>query len=55
MTDARWRAVIFASGPPTTLSSNLPGVLTQLRAVVGHALVLLAFDRGGIYPTAFTV
>ena len=56
MTDARWRAVIFSSGPPTSLSSNLPGVLTQLHAVVGpRAPVLLAFDRGGAYPTAFTV
>lgn len=56
VTDARWRAVIFSSGPPATLSSNLPGVLTQLRAVVGpRAPVLLAFDRGGAYPTAFTV
>ena len=55
VTDARWRAVIFSSGPPTSLSSNLPGVLTQLRAVVGHALVLFAFDRGGVYPTAFNV
>ena len=50
VTDARWWAVIFSSGPPTTLSSNLPGVLTQLRAVVGpHAPILLAFDR--VAPT----
>ena len=52
--DARGRAVVFASGEPTSLSSNLPGVLAQLRAVVGpDAPVLLGFDRGGAYPVAF--
>ncbi|HEV2370356.1 MAG TPA: hypothetical protein VGR90_10810 [Acidimicrobiales bacterium] len=52
--DARGRAVIFASGEPTSLSSNLPGVLAQLRAVVGpDAHILLGFDRGGAYPSAF--
>ena len=55
VTDARGRAVIFASGEPTSLSSNLPGVLAQLRDVLGPgAPVLLAFDRGGAYPSAFT-
>jgi hypothetical protein len=55
VTDARGRAVIFSSGEPTSLSSNLPGVLTQLRDVLGpNAPILLAFDRGGAYPTAFT-
>ena len=55
LTDARGRAVVFASGEPTSLSSNLPGVLAQLRDVLGPgAPILLAFDRGGAYPAAFT-
>jgi transposase len=53
--DARGRAVVFASGEPTALSSNLGGVLAQLREVVGpDAPILLGFDRGGSYPAAFT-
>src|ERR1035437_6019173 len=53
--DARGRAVVFGSGEPTGLASNLPGVLAQLRAVLGpHAPILLGFDRGGSYPSAFT-
>jgi hypothetical protein len=53
--DARGRAVVFASGEPTGLASNLPGVLAQLRVVLGpDAPILLGFDRGGSYPSAFT-
>ena len=53
--DARGRAVVFGSGEPTGLSATLPGVLTQLRAVIGpDAPVLLGFDRGGAYPAVFT-
>jgi hypothetical protein len=53
--DARGRAVVFASGEPTGLSSNLGGVLAQLRVVLGpDAPILLGFDRGGSYPSAFT-
>jgi hypothetical protein len=53
--DARGRAVVFASGEPTGLASNLPGVLKQLRQVLGpHAPILLGFDRGGAYPSVFT-
>jgi len=53
--DARGRAVVFGSGEPTSLASNLPGVLTQLRQVLGpDAPILLGFDRGGSYPSAFT-
>jgi hypothetical protein len=53
--DARGRAVVFGSGEPTGLASNLPGVLRQLRQVLGpHAPILLGFDRGGSYPSAFT-
>src|SRR5664280_1560004 len=55
LVDARGRAVVFGSGEPTGLSTTLPGVLTQLRAVIGpHAPVLLGFDRGGAYPLTFT-
>ncbi len=53
--DARGRAVVFASAEPTGLSSTLPGVLTQLRAVTGpDAPILVGFDRGGAYPAAFS-
>src|ERR1019366_767171 len=53
--DARGRAVVFASGEPTGLSSNLGGVLAQLRVVLGpDAPILLGFDRGGSYPPVFT-
>ena len=55
LVDARGRAIVFGSGEPTGLSSTLPGVLTQLREVLGpDAPVLLGFDRGGAYPAAFT-
>src|SRR5450759_2659713 len=53
--DARGRAVVFGSGEPTGLASNLGGVLAQLRVVLGpDAPILLGFDRGGSYPSAFT-
>src|SRR5450759_5166673 len=53
--DARGRAVVFGSGEPTGLASNLGGVLAQLRQVLGpDAPILLGFDRGGSYPSAFT-
>jgi len=52
--DARGRAVVFGSGEPSGLVSTLPGVLTQLREVLGpDAKILLGFDRGGAYPSAF--
>lgn len=55
LVDARGRAVVFGSGEPTGLVTTLPGVLAQLRQVLGpHTPVLLAFDRGGAYPAAFT-
>ncbi len=55
LVDARGRAVVFGTGEPTGLSTTLPGVLTQLREVIGpHAPVLLGFDRGGAYPAVFT-
>ncbi len=54
LVDARGRAVVFPSGEPTGLSSTLPGVLSQLRAVLGPgAPILLGFDQGGAYPSAF--
>lgn len=55
LVDARGRAVVFNSGEPTGLATTLPGVLTQLRTVIGpDAPVLLGFDRGGAYPVTFT-
>jgi len=53
--DARGRAVVFGTGEPTGLVSTLPGVLAQLREVTGPDLpIMLGFDRGGAYPSAFT-
>ena len=55
LVDARGRAVVFGSGEPAGLASTLPGVLAQLRQVIGpDAPILLGFDRGGAYPVAFT-
>ena len=55
LVDARGRAVVFGSGEPTGLCHTLPGVLTQLRQVIGpDAPILLGFDRGGAYPATFT-
>lgn len=55
LVDARGRAVIFGSGQPSGLVRTLPGVLTQLRQVLGpEAKILLGFDRGGAFASAFT-
>ena len=55
LVDARGRAVVFGSGEPSGLVRTLPAVLTQLRQVLGsEAKILLGFDRGGAYPSAFT-
>ncbi len=55
LVDARGRAVVFGSGEPSGLSTSLPGVLAQLRTVIGpDAPVLLGFDRGGAFPVTFT-
>ena len=54
VSDYQGRAVAFASGEPSGLSATLPGVLAQLRQVLGEqATILLGFDRGGSYPVAF--
>lgn len=54
LTDYHGRAVCFASGDPTGLSTTLPGALAQLRQVTGPgARLMLAFDRGGSYPSVF--
>src|SRR5665647_2718884 len=45
--DARGRAVLFGSGGPAGLASNLPGVLRQLRAGPGPARTDLAGLRPG--------
>ena len=53
--DARGRPVLFACGEPSGLTRTMPGVLAGLREVLGpDAGILLGFDRGGSYPTAFT-
>ncbi len=53
--DARGRAVVLGTGAPTGMSITLPGVLAQLRAVIGpDAPVLVGFDRGGAYHAVFT-
>jgi hypothetical protein len=45
---------VFGSGEPSGLVSTLPAVLTQLREVLGpDPAILLGFDRGGAYPSAF--
>ena len=54
VTDYLGRAVAFSTGDPSGLSATLPGVLAQLRQVLGaQAKILLGFDRGGSYPVAF--
>ena len=55
VTDYHGRAVCFASGEPTGLSTTLPGALEQLRGIVGpDTKIMLGFDRGGSYPKVFT-
>ena len=55
LVDARGRAVIFGSGEPSGLVKTLPAVLSQLRQVLGaDAKILLGFDRGGAFASAFT-
>ena len=51
--DDRWRAVCFSSGEPRGLSVSLPGVLGELKEIVGDRPVMLGFDRGGSYPKTF--
>ncbi len=51
--DDRWRAVCFDSGEPRGLSVSLPGVLGELKEIVGGRPVMLGFDRGGSYPKTF--
>src|SRR5216684_3961631 len=54
VSDYQGRAVAFATGEPSGLSATLPGVLAQLRQVLGaEAKIMLGFDRGGSYPVAF--
>ncbi len=54
VTDYLGRVVCFATGDPSGLAATLPGVLAQLRQVLGaEAKILFGFDRGGSYPVAF--
>ena len=51
--DDTWRAICFASGPPSGLSKTMLGPLEQLRGIVGDRRVMIGFDRGGSYPKVF--
>jgi transposase len=51
--DAAGRAICFTTGEPAGLASTLGGVLAQLRQVGDQAPIMLGFDRGGAYPSAF--
>jgi transposase len=52
--DDRWRAICFSSGEPRGLSVTLPGVLADLKEIVGERPAMLGFDRGGSYPKVFS-
>jgi hypothetical protein len=53
--DAKGRAICFTNGEPSGLSTSLPPVLAQLRAILGPGVsATVAFDRGGSYPVVFT-
>lgn len=55
VTDHAGRAVCFTTGEPSGLTKTLPPALAELRQIVGpHAKLMLAFDRGGSYPSVFT-
>ena len=51
LVDSRGRAVVFGSGEPTGLSKTLPGVLTQLRAVIGPHARGRSAGSTGVGPT----
>lgn len=51
--DDTWRAICFASGPPSGLSKTMFAPLDQLREVVGDRPAMIGFDRGGSYPKVF--
>ncbi len=51
--DGTWRAICFASGPPSGLSVTMLGPLDQLRGIVGDRRAMIGFDRGGSYPKVF--
>ena len=54
LADASGRPLICMSGEPTGLTAGLIQILQPLRHIVGDpARPLVAFDRGGSYPTAF--
>lgn len=51
--DDTWRAICFASGPPSGLSKTMFGPLEDLREICGDRPVTIGFDRGGAYPKVF--
>ena len=54
VTDSGGRPLVCVSGEPAGLSRGLKDIIAPLRNVVGvHARPLLAFDRGGSYPSTF--
>lgn len=55
VTDSAGRPLVCVSGEPSGLTRGLKAIIGPLRKVVGvDARPLLAFDRGGSYPTTFT-
>jgi hypothetical protein len=49
------RAVCFATGEPSGLSTTLPKALAELKKAAGPgARIMLGFDRGGACPQVFT-
>lgn len=44
--DDTWRAICFASGPPSGLSKTMFAPLDQLREVLGDRPAMIGFDRG---------
>jgi hypothetical protein len=51
--DDAWRAICFASTPPSGLSKTMLDPLDALREIIGDRRVMIGFDRGGAYPKAF--
>ncbi len=52
--DDRWRAICFASGPPSSLGVGMRGPIAALREICGERRVMIGFDRGGAFPSVFS-